>query len=323
MLSNAKVIVITLNYDQNDYTLDCVESLLKSDYLNFEVLLIDNGSSKANYQDLLNRASKDGRLIIERLDDNVGYVCGINHGLKMADKLSCDFFLIMNNDTLIDEKAISALVDCAEKHHRNAIVSGKVYNYDGTNTLQYIGNKYHKGGILDFKAVVKNRREEDNGQYDQESEMAMLDDIYWIIPDKIFTEIGLYSLYFFLYGEQTDYALRALKKGFKLIFTPNAKLWHKGGITTDSGKKWLQSPKIEYWGISAVLKLSVLHFSKNESQKFYYKFIIKTLIKKLFLFLKGKIKFSILLANYLAIKHFRSWKTIRFHDNGYNPFNKK
>ena len=48
----------------------------------------------------------------------------------------------------MESKAISALVDCAEKHNRNAIVSGKVYNYDDTNTLQYIGNTHHKGDHL-------------------------------------------------------------------------------------------------------------------------------------------------------------------------------
>jgi len=283
--------------------------------------LIDNGSTPENYKELCAKAPDDDRLKIIRLEENRGYVGGVNYGLEQAELHNPDYYLVMNNDTLMDGAAISGLVTCAEKHEQHAIVSGKVYNYDGTDTLQFIGNAHQeKGGILDFKAVVKNRREEDTGQYDQEMEMAMLDDIFWLIPKKIFDTVGLYSTYFFLYGEQTDYALRAVTAGFKLVYTPNAKLWHKGGITTDGGKKWLQSPKVEYWGMMAVLKLSVLHFSPKQARSFYYRFVLKTFIKKVLLLFRGKIKFDILRSNYLAVKDFKFWNKIRYRDNGYNPY---
>ena len=46
---NKKVVVITLNYNQNDYTIKCINSLLNSNYNNFNILLIDNGSTEENY----------------------------------------------------------------------------------------------------------------------------------------------------------------------------------------------------------------------------------------------------------------------------------
>lgn len=320
-MNSPSVIVLTLNYNQNQYTLDCVRSVLKNNYTKFQLFLIDNGSSEESYKELCANAPNDDRLRILRLEKNIGYVGGVNFGLEQAERYNPDYYLVMNNDTLMDDGAINGLVICAEKQEKNAIVSGKVYNYDGTDTLQYIGNTYQdKGDILDFKAVVKNRREEDTGQYDQEMEMAMLDDIFWLIPRKIIDAIGLYSTYFFLYGEQTDYALRAVKAGFKLVYTPNAKLWHKGGITTDGGKKWLKSPKIEYWVMMAVLKLSVLHFSPKQARRFYYRFLVKTFVKKVLLLFQGKIKFEIIKSNYLAVKDFKFWNKIRYHDNGYNPY---
>ena len=216
-----KVAVITLNYNQIEYTVDCVKSLLKSDYPNFEIILVDNGSSEENFEILKNRLPKDDRLNIPRLVKNLGYVGGINFGLEKANETNCEYFLIMNNDTLIDKNAINELVITSEKHNSKAIVSGKVYNYDEKDTLQYIGNVYgDKKVILDSKSPIKDRREKDTGQYDEEMEMAMTDDIMWVIPRKIFQDIGYYSEYFFLYGEQTDYALRAQKKGFRLIYAP-------------------------------------------------------------------------------------------------------
>ena len=232
-----KLIAFTLNYNQNEYTLDCVRSVLTSTYENFQFFLIDNGSSLENYKELCAKAPEDGRLKIIRLEENRGYVGGVNFGLEQAEQHNPDYYLVMNNDTLMDSEAIRGLVACAEKHEQSAIVSGKVYNYDGTDTLQYIGNTKDTTGLYDFEAYVKNRREVDTGQYDTEMEMGMLDDIFWLIPSKVFNEVGLYSTYFYLYGEQNDYALRAVNKGFKLVYTPHAKLWHKGGIPTAVGDK--------------------------------------------------------------------------------------
>lgn len=318
MTTSPKVIAITLNYNQNDYTLDSIKSVLESNYSNFQLILIENGSSSENYQNLLARAPKDERLIIERLEDNVGYVGGVNHGLEKASHSNPDYYLVMNNDTLMDKKAISALVDCGERHDKQAIVSGKVYNYDGTDTLQYIGNTKDTTGLFDFKAYVKNRREVDNGQYDKEMEMGMLDDIFWIIPSTVIKEIGYYSPYFFLYGEQNDYALRATKKGFKLVYTPEAKLWHKGGITTAGGNK--QSPKITYWTTFASLKLAVLHLDEKKSKQFYRKWVFKNTIKRFIALAKGKTGLKNIQAHFKAIKHFNHWKVIKYHDNGFNPF---
>ena len=64
------------------------------------------------------------------MEINKGYAGGINFGLKKANETGFDYFLIMNNDTLIDENAIKELVKTSEKHQGKAIVSGKVYNYD-------------------------------------------------------------------------------------------------------------------------------------------------------------------------------------------------
>ena len=67
---NEKVVVIMLNYNQNDYTLKCVDSVLESEYENFEILLIDNGSSKENFIDLKEKLPIHNKLILKRLEEN-------------------------------------------------------------------------------------------------------------------------------------------------------------------------------------------------------------------------------------------------------------
>jgi GT2 family glycosyltransferase len=314
------ITVITLNFNQNDYTIKCALSVLESIGENIHLIVIDNGSSVSNFVDLKNLLPLgDSRLTLHRIIDNIGYVGGINVGLKIAfEDMRSDYTLVMNNDTIIDDNAISELARVARRHDNNAIISGKVYNYDEQDTLQFIGNGKGKTGLLDFPAFVKNRREKDIGQYDEEMEMGMIDDIFWLIPRSVFRQVGYYSDYFFLYGEQTDYALRAVRLGVKLIYTPNAKIWHKGKVTTADGDS--NSPKIEYWRSFAVMKIAVLHFNDSDSRKLLFEWKYKRTMKVAIWILTGKSRVSSLKAHCLAIKHFKFWNKVRYVDNGYNPF---
>ena len=314
------ITAITLNYNQNDYTTKCALSLLDSIGEQIHLIVIDNGSSETNFNHLKTRLPlSDPRLTLHRIIDNIGYVGGVNMGLRIAfEEMKSDYTLVMNNDTIIDRDAIKELVHTARKYDNKAIVSGKVYNYDEQDTLQTIGNRKGKTGLLDFPAYVKNRREKDLGQYDQEMEMGMIDNIFWLIPLSVFKRVGYYSDFFFLYGEQSDYALRAVRLGIKLIYTPNAKIWHKGKVTTADGDS--RSPRIEYWRSFAVMKIAVLHFSGSDSQKLLFEWKYKRSLKILFWILTGKYTISSLKAHLLAIKHFKFWDKVRYIDNGYNPF---
>lgn len=312
------VVVITVNFNQDQYTIDCVNSLLESKYNNFHVILIDNGSEKRIRETIEKNLAENDLLTIEALPNNLGYVGGINHGLAVGERFSPDYYLILNNDTYIATDSICNLVTVAEKYSRKAIVSGKVYHYDNKNILQYIGQAIDPDRGLNQISVVKNGNEKDIGQYDDEMEMGMLDDIYWLMPAKLFKEIGGYSDYFYLYGEQNDYAFRALKAGYKLIYTPQAKLWHKGGVSTCGGDK--KSARIEYWTTMATLKLAVLHLNKVEAKRFLYVWPTRKFFKLLVFLLIGKTSFSNVKAIILAVWHFKYWNVIRYKDNGYNPF---
>jgi len=313
-----KVSVILINYNNLKYTADCVSTILESTYTNFFIYIVDNGSTQANYATLKKEYGYNKLITIIRIENNAGYVGGVNTGLEYASRNNPKYFLIMNNDTVIDQRAIEALVLVGEKYSGKAIVTGKVYNYDNKQTLQYIGQAFDNSGLLNYKSIVKNRCELDIGQYDDEMEMGMLDDIYWLLPYRVFEQVGYYSDYFFLYGEQNDYCLRAIKHGVKFIYTPKAKLWHKEGATTAGGNK--HSPKIDYWRSSAELKLAKLHLDPSKQRTFIAIFFIRKILKNLLLLCTGTVDFKRIFANYIAFVDFFRWRKIMYKDTGYNPF---
>lgn len=237
------VAVITINFNLSRETISCVKSILDSEYHDFKIFLIDNGSEWEDYQELIAAFINNSRVMVLRIDTNRGYVGGVNFGLQKAMESDPDYFLVMNNDTIIDKSAIGYLVDAAIRYNNMAIVSGKVYYYDNPDVLQHTGEI-----ITDFRynfAISPGKNEKDVGQFDEDLERDTLDDVFWLLPASILKDVGFYCNYFFLYAEQADYSLRAKKNGYKLIYTPGAKLWHKVSMTSGGGN--IQAPSICYW----------------------------------------------------------------------------
>ena len=312
--------VITLNYNQNDYTIKCINSLLRSTHKNIIILLIDNGSKEENFLRLKKNLSKDSRIVLKRVVQNCGYVGGINYGFKEGIELNPDYFLIMNNDTLIDEKAITELLIACKDYDNQAIVTGKVYNYDERNRLQDIGYTFSNKKTLSINRVGLN--EFDHGQYDSLQERDLLDDVYWLLPADLYKKIGGYNTYFWFNAEQADFALRAKKEGYKLIYTPNAKLWHKGSVSIAGREK---NPRLVYWHIQSTLIFRYIHLPKLFFFIEYCKVIssiISSHLKLLYqLITKKAFDFKYPLAKLQGLFYFNKWLFIRNKNNGYNPFN--
>ena len=266
------VAIILLNFNQHDYTLKCIDSIIESDFRDFRIILVDNGSTESEYENLRNEINKDERILIERLYKNIGYVGGINYGLKVANQFNAEYLIIMNNDTIIDSKAVGELVKASDRNNKNAIVTGKVYHYDDSKRLQDIGHNYLDKKIL--SSYVIGHDELDTGQYDEEQERDMIDDVFWIFPRELYKSIGGYCTYFWFNAEQADFAMRAKKIGFKLIFTPSAKLWHKGSVSI-GGKD--RNPRLVYWYVQSSLIFKFRHLSKFRFMFIYFKMLLEIL----------------------------------------------
>ena len=312
--------LITLNYNQNEYTLKCIESILKSDYVDFKIILVDNGSTHDNFEILKKSLPIDSRLKLYRINENRGYVGGINYGLKEGNKLNPDYFLILNNDTILDKNAINELKYTCEKYINKTIVSGKVYHYDEPNKLQDVGYSYRNKKSLYFNRIGLN--EDDINQYDQIAERDMLDDVFWLFSAVLYNKIGGYSPYFWFNAEQADFALRAKKEGYKLIYTPGAKLWHKGSVSIGGRDK---NPKLAYWHIQSTLIFRYRHLSKIEFIKQYFKIVVNifaSYVKEISECISGnKIDFNYPKAKLMGLNYFNKWLIFRNKNIGYDPFN--
>ena len=135
-----KLTAVVLNWCGEEITADCLRSLLKSDYPNLHILLVDNASPDGSGEQL--------RLSFPEINflqtgNNLGYAGGNNRGIEWALETNSDYVLILNNDTVLDPCAVSRLMDSANKSsERVGGVVPKILYYDEPNRIWYAGGEF-------------------------------------------------------------------------------------------------------------------------------------------------------------------------------------
>lgn len=223
-----KVFVITLNWNGKIDTLECIASVKNLNYQNYAIVLVDNGSSDGSVPAF--RAHFPDITIIENRR-NLGYGKGFGVGLKYAYECGADYFLILNNDTIIDPDALAELVKVAQQDERIGFVSGKVYWYKQRDVLQTAGRENHP---LTLVGRHVGSGEVDHGQYDRIQDYDFVDDVFLLVRRQVYETVGGYDPTFFLYGEETDWCVRVRRAGFRIVYAPGAKIWHKGIIGSNN-----------------------------------------------------------------------------------------
>jgi len=281
--SRPLISIIIVNYDTTKFTLECLESLknIKTTDFEFNVIVVDNGSQKELKIPV--RLQSDN-LEILRTDNNIGFTGGNNLGMSHAVKqYNSDYFLLLNSDTTVTKEFLDELLLSIQGDDRGIAVS-KIYFEKG---FEYHHKSYEKdelgkviwfaGGTIDWPNLTAFHRgvdEVDYGQFDNLSQTDFATGCCMLIKRELIEEVGILDKRYFLYLEDVDYSVRAIKKGYKIIFCPKSIIYHKNaGSTGGSG-----SSVHEYYQtrnrILFFLKYSPLRY-KLTAVKFLIKMIIK------------------------------------------------
>jgi len=276
-----QVSIILLNWNQEEITLDCLNSLMKLDYLNYKVILVDN-SSFNNSVKKIKQMFPEITLIQNR--ENLGFTEGNNVGISYGINNGSDYILLLNNDTIVDKNFLKELALVAEKDSTTGIVGPKIYFYDEPKKIWFAGGKinwqegikYHIGAY-----------EIDHGQYDKIREVDYITGCALLIKREVIEKIGLLDSRYFIYFEETDWNLRAKKAGYKILYVPEARIWHKISLAMGSG-----TPLSTYY----YTRNRLLFFSENgprKKQAFYLLYYTLSTVKSsIATFLKRRYEIS-------------------------------
>lgn len=272
----SKVIVLILSFNGKHLLYDSITSYLLNDYQNYIIVVIDNGSTDGT-KEYVEKNWTDVKVL--RTVKNLGYSGGFNFGLDYAfNQHSADYVLITNNDVKADIFVISELVKVAQTDDKIGFVTGKVYYYEHPMILQTTGYELtnEKYWLFDHRGGKK----KDVGQYEKIEELEFADDIFMLVKKEVYNRTKGYDTEFKFQAEQFDWQIRAKKDGFKIYYSPKAKIWHKDSMTI--GKK---SPFKTYYDIRNSYVVRLKHKDKNfmrsYSRWYFNNVVMKPMIKSL------------------------------------------
>jgi len=114
-MENPKVAIIIVNWDGWEDTIECLESLYRIDYPNYEIIIIDNHSQDDSVRRIKDYSEGKELTIIEN-EDNYGFAEGNNIGIRYALKyLKPKYILLLNNDTVVDKDFLKELISAGER----------------------------------------------------------------------------------------------------------------------------------------------------------------------------------------------------------------
>ena len=208
------VIIVNLNGER--YLGDCLTSLASQTFMDFEVIVVDNGSTDGSL-DLIGKHFPWVRVI--PLEENTGFAKGNNIGFAAS---SSRYMVTLNNDTIADSCWLKALYEAAESDASVGMVASKIF-------LGGEGEELDSAGMLiypDGMSRQRGRGEKDAGQFDGIGEVLFPSACAALYRSDMLKDIGCFDEDFFSYCEDADLGLRARLAGWKAVFAPQARVRH-------------------------------------------------------------------------------------------------
>jgi len=238
MPTSPLVSIIILNYNGLKVTDNCLKSVFKTKYPNFEVILVDNASTDGSAEYFSERYPAVKVMVNS---ENKGFSEGNNIGIRAAEG---EYVALLNNDVEVTPSWLSELVKVAESDPLIAACGPKILSFYNRKRFEYNGAA---GGFFDIygypvlQGRIFEKIEEDHGQYNKTR------DIFWsggcciLIRKDTLNETGLFDgILFPDTFEEMDLCWRILLRGYRIVYVPSAKIYHMGGSSApaDQFRRW-------------------------------------------------------------------------------------
>jgi len=251
--------VIIVNYNGKKYLEKCLDSLLQTNYRNYEIIIIDNHSTDDSI-DLIRQRYPQVKLI--ELEKNYGFAEPNNIAAKTATGKYLHF---LNNDTVVSPDFLDELVKIMEQDSDIAISQSILLHFDETvdssgDYIDTLGRAYNSKKRPEQVQPILSARG---------ASMMARKDIFW--------KLGGFDKEFFATFEDVDIGWRAWISGYKVVVVPKSIVYHVGGQTI----KEINS-LIRFHGIKNSLILRLTNFEFFTASKSIVLLFFVIMIRKIF-----------------------------------------
>lgn len=228
------VFIILVNWNGWQDTVECLESVKQLSYPNYKIIVVDNNSSDGSVEEIRKRFPD---IILIESERNRGFAGGNNLGITYALYHEADYVWLLNNDTVVDRQALSALVSRMQEAPRIGICGSKLIYYHQRDTIQVLaGGSYNKWFSLAKKFGEGQSITRIIDQKDIEERLDFIMGASMLVSRYFLEKVGLLGEEYFLYYEEIDWGIRA-GSDFDLGFAPESIVYHKEGASTGASNR--------------------------------------------------------------------------------------
>jgi len=289
-----KVAIIILNWNSWHDTIECLESIQKVDYLNLEVIVVDNASKDESVEKILSWCNQnevwyrqlsqdlgdlkiepivkpvlydDSRskgaiqqLLLIRLQENAGFCHGNNLGMKQAASNGASYLLILNNDTIVTPTFLKPMIEIAQQEENIGLVGGIICYAENPNMIWFAGGFFNK--YLESRMEFNGKLYSDIA-FDRILNTDWVSGCMTLVPRTVYDRLGGYYEGFFIWSEEWDYSIRAKKAGYRLVIASRTRIYHKVGRSLG-----VMKPLSYYYGTRNRLLLKRMYLSRARRWSF-------------------------------------------------------
>ena len=213
--SKSLISIIILNYNGGNWLTDCVDSLLKTNYENYEIIIVDNLSIDNSHKICKEKFEK---IILIENSENLGYCEGNNVGINKAKG---DFIVILNPDTLVEPNWLDELMKGYTKYGEG-IYQPKILATTDHNLILSTGNMVQLFGF----GFSRGKGEKNMNQYENDQQISYASGTCLFTSTKIMKSLSGFDSFLFAYHDDLDLCWRAYLKEIKSYYIHNSIIYH-------------------------------------------------------------------------------------------------
>jgi hypothetical protein len=249
--------IIIINYNSEDYTVNCIKSLLKhtSASLNCQYIVVDNGSAKDSYlhvKDYINSIANNLNITLVRSQINTGFGGGNMLGVHHANG---HYLAFVNNDTVLESDCLSVLKNFMNNRPDVGVCGPQAYTDDKKilPTIDHFASPIREiFGRSILEALNSKKYPKRKKLYKTPQQGQFIAGSFMFFRASDFNAIGGFDTNIFLYYEETDTCRRLSKLNKSAYLVPDASFIHYHGASTEKSV-----------AIKTELKISLLYVVKK------------------------------------------------------------
>jgi len=264
------VSIIILNYNAGQILLDCFESVIKTNYDNFEIIIVDNASKDKSHRKC---KEKFERVRIIENEKNLGYCEGNNVGIKNSKG---EFIVILNPDTTVHPDWLNELF-CAYNKFGEGLYQPKHLSLSEKTVYMSAGNMLNIFGF----GYAREKGKKDKNQFNKIEEIGYASGTCLFTSSSVLKKVGLFDPFIFLYHDDLDLGWRASQLGIKSYYIPKSIIYHAESYSL----RW--NAEKFYW-LERNRKYCLLtHYSKRTYSKIFPTLLLVDFFVWMFYLTKG------------------------------------